>query len=558
LVLKATFADHKRFGSVGSCWRLAAHASVRGLLQAICIAVIHIIPSTRRAADRVVKRRIPLARSGFPQYAAATGVVAGVTAAAFVFTPIVGAHATALVFLLAIVLVALIVERGPTLLAAALSALSWDYFFLPPVFAFRIKHFEDVMLFGMYFLVALVLGQLTSRIRAQEEAERRRQERATALFLLTRDLSQANDFEELVQKITHQTAAAFDTPVAFMTSASKAGWHAGSTWSVPESDFEVVAWVFQNLLPAGRFTRNLNQAPAMYLPLRGVDGAMAVLGLPFPSTPHLTPEAENFLAEFSHQITLALDRHRLNQISEKTRLLAESERLSKTLLDSMSHEMRTPLAAIRSAAGNLAQVPDHPPRELLQEMICEVEEATERLDRLVGNILEVSRLESGNVRPRLNECDVSELVNVAVSEADKQLAQHRLTVRLSPGLPLVRMDFVLMQHVLGNLLSNAALHTPPGTHIDLRVWSEHSKVWIRVSDKGPGIPPDSLRRVFNKFYRAPNAPTGGTGLGFSLVKGFVEAHAGGVSAENQPGSGAAFTLWLPLQPARATHPTCKS
>jgi two-component system sensor histidine kinase KdpD len=180
-------------------------------------------------------------------------------------------------------------------------------------------------------------------------------------------------------------------------------------------------------------------------------------------------------------------------------------------------------------------------------MIAEIEEATERLNRLVGNVLEASRLESGNVRPRLNDCDVAELVHVAVAETEKQLAHHKLSVALPASLPLVRMDFVLMQQVLTNLLSNAGLHTPPGTTVEICAKTEKDTLVLTVADTGPGIPPESLTRVFDKFHRARNAPTGGTGLGLSLVKGFVEAHGGSVAAGNRPGGGAIFTVRLPLQ-----------
>jgi two-component system sensor histidine kinase KdpD len=212
----------------------------------------------------------------------------------------------------------------------------------------------------------------------------------------------------------------------------------------------------------------------------------------------------------------------------------------------MSHEMRTPLAAIRSATGNLLQMAAEPLPPDQREMLSEIEEATDRLDRLVGKVLEVSRLESGSFRPRFNECDVSELVHVAVADMEKQLAGHHLKVQLASNLPLVRMDFVLMQQVLTNLLSNAAFHTPRGSHIELRADVVGLDLLLQVSDDGPGIPRQSLDRIFDKFYRAPNAPTGGTGLGLSLVKGFVEANGGKIEAENQPSGGASFTIRLPV------------
>ena len=268
--------------STGSRWKLLrTQIGLSKLLSAEQHAVVHVVPTKKEGGERSVRKRGPVARSGFPQYVMVVGAVAIVTVAAFVFTPMIGAHATALVFLLAVVLLALVLERGPTLLAAALSAISWDFFFLPPVFAFRIQHFEDAMLCGMYFVVALVLGQLTARIRAQEEAERRRQERATALFLLTRELSQAGSFDKLVEKIVQQTGSAFGAQVAFLSPTGRNDFraHSAGTFVVPPSDAQVIKWVFKHGQVAGRFTQNQGSAVGMYTPLLEGGSAVAVLGL---------------------------------------------------------------------------------------------------------------------------------------------------------------------------------------------------------------------------------------------------------------------------------------
>src|SRR5579859_8095144 len=241
---------------------------------------------------------------------------------------------------------------------------------------------------------------------------------------------------------------------------------------------------------------------------------------------------------------MALDRHRLNGISEKAKLLAESERLSKALLDSMSHEIKTPIAAIKSATGNLAELQDGD-SQMRHEMIVELQEATERLNRVVSNVLEASRLESGIVHPRYTECDIRELINVTLAETEKDLSAHKVFTKIGAGLPMVSLDFVLTQQALINLLSNCALHTPPGTPIEIGARLEDENVVLWVADAGPGIPPDSLPRIFEKFYRVPNSRTGGSGLGLSLVKGFAEAQGGQVTVENRPDKGAVFTIRLP-------------
>ena len=480
-----------------------------------------------------------------PQYGKALAVVGLTTVAGFMFAPMVGAHAIALVYLLAVVFLALLVGRGPTLFAAALSAVLWEFFFLPPVYALGITNFEDVMLFGMYFVVALVLGHLTNRIRSQEEAERRREERATALYLLTRELNEGHDLNEMVQRVVHHLEVAFKSPIAVLLPdpSGIAHAHPASTFTPSEPETRVAGWVMEHNQRAGRFSSNLPEAEALYVPLATNSGPIGVIGLKqeFPLTVH----QQNLLDVFSQQIALALDRHRLNKLSEQAKLLAESERLSQTLLDSMSHEIRTPIAAIQSATGNLTEGAAENLSGFQREMISEIEEATERLNRLVGNVLEASRIESGAVKPQLNECDVADLVNVALKETGKQLAGHPVAVDIAPGLPVIRMDFVLMEQALVNLLSNAAVHTPAGTAVTVTARVQGDKLVLTVADRGPGIPVEALERVFDKFYRAPEAPTGGTGLGLSLVRGFVEAQGGKVAAENSSTGGAVFTISLP-------------
>ena len=558
-IAKQRNANEIIFGKAlnGSWWkRLRCDLALRRLLRGSGEIIIHAVPvpGPGNGLLRGVGRKVPLAKSNFPQYILAIGVVAGVTVAAFVFTPVIGAHATALVFLLAVVLLALVVERGPTLMAAALSALSWDYFFLPPVFAFRITHFEDAMLLGMYFVVALVLSQLTARIRSQEEAQRRREERATALYLLTRELSQSASLDQLVQRVVHQMESAFNAQVVVLLpdSADRLKGHSGSGFHLTPEDERSLASALNERLSAGRFSENFNANDVLYVPLGGAKHPVAIIGLRLREP--LSMQQQNLLEAFSQQVTLTLERHRLSEISDRAKLLAESERLSKTLLDSMSHEIRTPIAAIKSATGNLAELAEFSGPSLQGEMLAEIEQATERLNRLVGNVLEVSRLEAGIVRPRLNECDVNELIHVAVAETERELARHKLRVHVPADMPLVRMDFVLMQQVLTNLLSNAAAHTPPGTAIELSAGIQEESLILVVADEGPGIAAGSLDLIFNKFYRAPNAPTGGTGLGLSLVKGFVESHGGRVKAENRAGSGAMFTVCLPLSETKTSAP----
>jgi two-component system sensor histidine kinase KdpD len=279
-----------------------------------------------------------------------------------------------------------------------------------------------------------------------------------------------------------------------------------------------------------------------------------VLSLRLKDTAPLATEQRDLLDSFVRQIALVLDRQRLRDAEQQAKLVTESERLSKTLLNSVSHEIRTPIAAISNAVSNLCEPQRGALNAFQQTMVGEIQEATRRLNRLVGNLLNMTRLESGHVQPKLDWCDVADLIQATVKEIERDLSGNRLSVDVAPGLPLVRMDFVLMQQALTNLLLNATVHTPPGTAVQLRAALEPGVLLLTVSDDGPGLPADTVPYIFDKFYRAPSAPAGGTGLGLAIVKGFVEAQGGKVQAENKPGGGARFTIRLPVSKPPPLHP----
>jgi two-component system sensor histidine kinase KdpD len=503
-----------------------------------------------------VERTQPDGRAAFVpdsplwQYLAGLGVAALCTALNFLLDHKVPPHALALVYLLGVVLAALAIGRGPMLATAAASAVLWDYFFLPPRYTLYLTNVEDVMMFCMYFVVALVLGQLVSRIRWQERAERRREERSTALYLLTRDLADAADVDDVAQRLVRQVEQAFHAKVAILLREPAGGLarsaHPASTFAVSEKEQSVAAWAFRFGKSDGRFTDNLPAASAIYLPLQTNRGAVGVLGVALQGDHQPTLEQRDLLGAFARQAALVLDRLRLDAESQQAHLLAESEKLSKALLNSISHELRTPIAAITTAATALAELKVREPLPLQQTLTQEIQESAARLNRLVGNLLDMTRLESGKVKPRLEWCDVSDLVNVALRRDERELARHHVTLSLAQPLPLVKMDFVLVEQALSNLLLNAANYTPPGTTVEVKAAVLNGEMALSVADRGPGLPEESLPHVFEKFYRVPGAPAGGTGLGLSIVKGLVEAHGGRVEARNRPGGGAEFVLYLPI------------
>jgi two-component system sensor histidine kinase KdpD len=511
------------------------------------------IHAVRAERDAPLLRRLAMPRfeAGAARgYGVALGVVAGVTGLNAFLQRWLGTEPVALVYLLSVVILAMFVGRGPTLVAATLTALLWDFFFTEPRYSLRIVNAADAMMFTTYFVVAIAMGHLAARLRAQQAAERRREQRATALYLLTRELAQASDFADLLAIVIREVGKATQAEAALSlpeeTQDGPLTPYFASTWAMSEKEQSVASWAFLHRQPAGRGTDTLPSAEGLHLPLLAGQRAVGVLSLRFRDPPLLAADQRDLLDAFVRQIALVLDRQRLRDAEQQAKLLAESERLSKTLLNSISHEIRTPIAAITSAASSLSEARPGRAGDFEQTMVGEIQEAARRLNRLVGNLLSMTRLESGHVKANLDWCDVADLVQVTLKDIEKDLARHKVAVGMAAGLPLVRMDFVLMQQVLTNLLLNAAVHTPPGTAVQVNAAVEADALVLTVADNGPGLPPDALPLIFDKFYRAPAAPAGGTGLGLAIVKGFVEAQGGQVKAENRPSGGAVFMVRLPL------------
>jgi two-component system sensor histidine kinase KdpD len=504
---------------------------------------LHVVRAEKSECWKKPRRWHLPTQTSWKQYGIAIGTIAAVALLNVLIDPAFHApRVPGLIFLLTVVMLALFLGRGPVLLAGAASALVWNYFFLPPRHTFTISSAEDGILFGLYFAVAIVLGQLVARIRAQELGERHREERATALYQLSRELSQAGTRDEVVWQLTAEVNRIFNAPSAVLLPDHRGlTAHPDSILPLTEKELSVAAWAFQHRQATGKFTNNLPGADALHLPLATERAVVGVLSIT-PRGQTLTLSQRDLLEAYARQAALVLDRIALRAAAEQTKLVAESERLSNALLNSISHELRTPLAAITTATNSLVESKNE---QIQRAMVGEIQEAAARLNRLVGNLLDVTRLESGHVQAKLEWHDIGDVIQTTVRSLQRELASHPVTMEIEEKLPLVRLDFTLMQQALANLLLNAVMHTPRGTNISVQARREGKELMVRVGDNGPGLPPDLLPRLFEKFVRANNAPTGGSGLGLAIVKGFVEAHGGKIAAENKLSGGALFTIRLP-------------
>jgi len=507
---------------------------------------IHVVGGDHGSAKRQRLFRLPEIHSGWLQYLVSSIIVSLIALLCFPLEPVLGYQTVSLILLLTVAVLPLKLGTGPVLLAAGLSALIWDYFFIPPSFTFVISVTQDVLMFIAYFAIAAVTGTLTARIRAREKAVLQREARASALYALTRDLSNARNQDEVANASVTNMKKFFHSEVVIFLSDLEgdilAQPHSASTFQIDPKEFTVAAWTYWNEKKAGKFTDTLPFAEASYFPISGPRYPLGVVGIkqhqPF------SIDQETLVENFIRQIASALEREQLNEMAKNSIAIVESEKLYKTLFNSISHELRTPIAAVISASESLLS--GKTPEALKRSLAMEIHSAAERLNRLVGNLLDMARLESGHISPKLDWCDVRDLVHAATEKLSRELSDHRVTVEIPPDLPLVKMDFSLIEQVLTNLLLNASVYTPPETEVRVEARHDGQDCVIIISDNGLGFPKESLSKLFEKFYRVPGTQAGGTGLGLSIARGFVEAHQGTLKVENNPVGGARFTIRMPL------------
>ena len=493
--------------------------------------------------------------SGPREYLWALSAITAVTVASNVLTDAVSYRSVGFLYLLAVIGLSLRIGRWPVLFAGILAALTWNYFFIPPRYTLVIGSFDDVLLYVATVAVALVAGQLTARIRAQARNERLREQRATALFQLTRALAEAKTLDEAVFSALRQADELFgaQTALAFVDEPSAAlSPHFAGSFPLDEKERGVAEWALRNRRHAGRFTDTLPGSTGYYVPLVREEQSVGVLGVKMPAADTLSLEQRDLLDFFARQLALVVEREHLRTASEREKLLAESEKLHRALLEGVSHELRTPLAVITAAVENLSDA-DAP---LRASLITEMRAAARRLNRLVGNLLDQTRLQSGTLRPNPDWCDARDLINAALDGTRDALAARPLTITVPEDMPPVRADFALTEQALANLLLNAACHTPEGTPVSVTagVESGGQRVFFTVADRGPGFPSGQRDELFKKFVRGKTAKAGGLGLGLSIVRGFILAQGGEVVLRETPGGGATITLFLPHAPPHNPPP----
>src|SRR5215469_8154282 len=492
---------------------------------------IHMIPAEESLAPRRESLEERLARAPWRDFGIALGIAAGVTALCLAIFDYTGYWAVALFYLLAVVLAATRLPRWPTLFLAGLSALLWDFLFIPPRFTFYITHFHDFMMFGAYFVIAVVIGHLATQLREREQAERRREQRATALYRLTRALAASRDLDEALPRALKLITESFQADSAiWLRDESGLSLHPSSTFMPSSKDESVAVWAFQKKQAAGRSTDTLPDAESLHVPLVTGDRAEGVLTVRLANPP--TIEQRELLDAFAAQLALFVNKERALEESRAAQISRQSEKLQKALFDSVSHELKTPLAAMTAAL----QQPE-PDR-------AELQQAARRLTHTVDNLLDATRLESGLLQLVREWCDPGELVREAVAASG--LKQSDVQINIAKNLPAVSVDSGLIQQALDALLSNAMIYGRSNHPIEVSVARDGSTLVISVADHGAGLAAGEEAKVFQKFYRGPRTRPGGLGLGLAIARQLVEAHSGQIVAHNREGGGAIFSIRFPI------------
>ncbi len=488
---------------------------------------------------------------GWGRYWAALPISLACTLLAAVMFPHFSLTDLAMVYLLGATVAALRMGRGPAVVVAAANVLAFDFLFVPPRYSLAVTNLRYLVTFGIMLVVAVIIANLVASVRAQTRVAGARERRTSLLYAMSRELVATRGIDPLTRVAVKHVAETFaGSAVVLVPDDQGRLAHpraAPIQASLRKADLSIAQWVFDHGTPAGLGTDTLRDAPAQYLPLRAGVKTLGVLAVePLHRRRLLLPEQRHLLETFAAQIALALERALLADEAEMSRVTAETESLRNTLLASISHDLRTPLAVIAGASSALndpSTVFDEKSRRMLA---ASIESKANEMSQIISDVLDLMRFEAGTVAPHRDWQTVDDLVGSALDRVGDRLADHPVRVDLPSDLPPVYVDAALMLQVFANLLENAAKHTPPGTRITVGAIPEEGFVRVSVEDSGPGLPEGNVERLFGKFQRGRDeGNTGGAGLGLAICRAIVDLHGGTIAAGDRPGGGARFTFTLP-------------
>ena len=476
-----------------------------------------------------------------------------VTISTVIATLLRGSLATtnlAMIYLCGVVIIAAYCSRRISVSASFLSVGAFDFFCVPPYLTFAVSDYQYVLTFAGMLAVALVISTQTVNLREHASRAAGREARTEALYRLSRGLAGESSIFEAARSAAALAEQVFGArTVMFLPEDGRISFRRRTSdpLPVPPAEESIAQWVFEHGHKAGLRTDTLPGATAVYLPLRGARETFGVLAiLPDPEGRIFIPEQQHLLEVFASQTALAIERTMSQRAAEETRFHMQTEQMRSSLLSAVSHDLRTPLASITGAASTLRTQGDRLPPETKQELLESIADEADRMSRLVSNLLDMTRFESGGVELRRDFYPLEEIVGTALQRMEPQLGGRAVLTDLSENLPMVFADDVLLGQVLWNLLENAAKYTPAGTPLELAAWEQEGAVILEVRDRGPGITAGEEERIFEKFYRGKSGGVHGAGLGLPICRAIVEAHRGTIQALSRAGGGAVFRIRLPL------------
>jgi two-component system, OmpR family, sensor histidine kinase KdpD len=456
------------------------------------------------------------------RYLLAWGFIALVTGILFTLREALDTALVALLYLIPLGLITAFWGLGPGITSAFLTFLTFNYFFIQPFYNFAVHRPTDIVILVIFLVVAIVISQLVGRMQSSLAAATAREREATQLYELSTALAGLHDRHTIAEILAKQV-----------------------------QDVSQGEAVEVNITGAGSFDfrlPELNQPtrlPEWVVPIQVARGLLGEIRL-WRAGPALTPSEKRLLQTFASQGALALERARLAQAESRARVLEESDRLKSAILSSVSHELRTPLSTIKAAASSLRSNDVNWDSAARPELIAAIDDEADHLNMLVGNLLDMSRIEAGVLKPKRDWNILSEIVGSVLARMKHLIADHRIEVDVPESLPLVPVDYVQMEQVFTNLVSNSVKYAPQKTVIRVRAFVNGDSIHVMVSNQGPQVPQEHLQRIFDKFFRLTAADrVAGTGLGLSICKGIIEAHGGSLWAENVT-DGLAFNFTLPL------------
>jgi two-component system, OmpR family, sensor histidine kinase KdpD len=544
--------------STRSRWFELLHGSVVGDLLRSCGNIsVHVIAGEELDKQTIPKKTVRTAEKPEPfdprPYLFALLAVAIATSVSILLWPWIGTENTDLVLLTAIVGVAVRFGLWPSLLASAVAALCYNFFFIEPYYTFSVARPRDVVAVVFFAIVAVVVSNLAARARRLAVGAMGRARTTESLYAFSRKLSGAGTLDDVLWATAYQAASLLKVRVVLLLPEDgsitvKAGYPPEDI--LDDADLAAAKWAWEHNRTAGRGSDTLPGAKWLFLPMRTGRGAIGVVGIDSDKPgPLLTPDQRRLLDALADQAALAIERVHLVEDLDQAKRRTEADRLRSALLTSISHDLKTPLAAILGAASTLkgfaAELDDKGKVELVATII----EESERLNRFIANLLDMTKLEAGSVKPNTARYDIGEIVGSVLERARKILAHHRVEVDIAPDLPMLELDPVLFEQVLFNLLDNAAKYASPQTTVVIQSWQEGVNVKLQIVDEGSGIPPEEIDRIFEKFHRAQKEDRvlAGTGLGLAIARGFVESMGGSITGANRSDrQGALFTITLPI------------